>query len=160
MEDGIAFETEVYAEAAGVPRLPHPRWEPGIRAVAKVIQGAPVQVKASRELHLPGATFLVYGILDALKAGTIYDVKFTSSSLASRSVAGKYLCSVQHPTYFFVVPEATEFKYLVSDGSDLYVESYPRDDCEPLEDIILRFLQSIQRIGLIETYREKWKAKE
>ena len=160
MEDGIAFETEVYAEAAGVPRLPHPRWEPGIRAVAKVIQGAPVQVKASRELHLPGATFLVSGSLDALKAGTIYDVKFTSSSLASRSVAGKYLCSVQHPTYFFVVPEATEFKYLVSDGSDLYVESYPRDDCEPLEDIILRFLQSIQRIGLIETYREKWKAKE
>ena len=71
MEDGIAFETEVYAEAAGVPRLPHPRWEPGIRAVAKVIQGAPVQVKASRELHLPGATFLVYGSLDALKAGTI-----------------------------------------------------------------------------------------
>lgn len=159
MENGLEFEREVYAEAAGLPRLPHKKWEPGIRAVSEIIKGAQVQVRAKREIELHGTKFLVYGILDALKAGTIYDVKFRNKSLMSSQITGKYLDSPQQPTYFFLVPGATEFQYLVSDGDDLYVERYFRDSVRPMGDLIDEFIQSIDRMGLLGLYKEFWQAK-
>lgn len=159
MENGLEFEREVYAEAAGLPRQPHKKWEPGIRAVSKIIKGAPVQVRSKREIEVGGTKFLVYGILDALRAGTIYDVKFRNTSLGSAQITGKYLDSPQHPTYFFLVPGATEFQYLVSDGDDLYVERYFRDDACHMADLIDEFIQSIDRMGLLGLYKEFWQAK-
>ena len=73
-----------------------------------------------------GTCLLYTSILDALKAGTIYDVKYLNKSMGSAELAWKYLESAQHPAYFYIVPEAHEFKYLVSDGKDLYIEQYPR----------------------------------
>lgn len=159
MLSGRAFEDLVYAEAAGQAREPHPKWERGIRQVAKLIQGAPVQVKASRELYVAGHRFLIYGILDALKAGVIYDVKFSSKSLGSFDAYGKYLESPQHPFYLFMVPEAYEFQYLLSDGSDLYVERYARQDVRPAAEIVAEFISSITDMGLLELYQEKWAAR-
>lgn len=161
MQNGIDFEREVYAEAAGTSRTPHPKWESGIREVAGIIQGAPVQVKAKRDLEVSGMNFLVYGILDALKAGVIYDVKFTSKNLASDSVyiPGKYLNSPQHPAYFYIVPEAQEFRYLVSDGKAVYIETYRRGECPFIGDIISEFIASITDMGLLDIYKEKWAAK-
>jgi len=153
MQNGIDFENCVYAEAAGRPRGPHAKWEDGIQAVANQIRGAQTQVKASMEIEAGGEKLLLYGILDALKAGVIYDVKFSKSY-----EAGKYLNSAQHPAYFRLIPEAYEFRYLISDGTCLYTEVYRRVPTRPIEGIIAEFLESLRCMGYMETYREKWAA--
>lgn len=159
MKNGIDFENEVYKEAAGLPRTPHKLWENGIKAVATVIKGAPVQVKVQAELSVGGYEILAYGVLDALKAGTIYDVKFCNKSFGSAELAGKYIDSPQHPAYLFMVPEAREFTYLVSDGEDLYTETYTPCNTRYFPEIVEEFLQSIEAMGLLPVYLEKWQAK-
>lgn len=157
--DGIAFEGEVYKEASGIQRPQHKKWEPGIQQVASCVQGAQYQVRVSRDLTIGDMTFLCYGVLDCLKAGVISDVKFKSKSFGSLDLAGYYLDSPQHPMYFYLVPEAYKFRYLVSDGQDLYVEEYRRADCRDIRDIIIEFIQSITDMGLLTRYKEKWLAK-
>lgn len=159
MEAGIAFENECYRAAAGLPRKPHSDWEKGIQAIADIIRGAQIQVKLSREIEVMGEKFLVYGVLDALKAGVIYDVKFKVKRFHSLDLAGSYLESAQHPFYFYICPEAYEFRYLVSDGEDIYKEEYRPADCRDIRDIITEFIQSITEMGLLPLYKEKWLAK-
>ena len=158
MLNGIEFESEVYRQAHGLSREPHEKWETGIRKVAKIIGSAPVQVKAKREIAVGGMTFLVYGILDALKAGVIYDVKFYNKSLGADDVYGKYLGSPQHPTYFYIVPEATEFRYLVCDGEDVYEESYDKENTRDIGEIIGHFIDWLAQEDLLTVYKEKWVA--
>lgn len=161
MLNGIAFENAVYAAAANASAKVRPElwaWKSGIRQVAEIIKGATVQVKAQKEITVDGMTFLVYGILDALKAGTIYDVKFVNKKFGGLDLAGKYLTSAQHPAYFYIVPEATEFQYLVSDGEDVYIETYRREDTKPIGEIISQFVASLRDMGLLDLYREKWLA--
>lgn len=159
MRNGIEFENEVYAASADWKRKPHECWEDGIQAVSKVIYGAPVQVRLSRPITVNGVEFLVYGILDALKAGVIYDVKFSSKPLSGFDAYGKYLNSPQHPFYFYLAPEAYEFRYLLSDGIDLYQEVYRRSEVLDAAAIIGEFLDSISCMGLLDLYKEKWVAK-
>ncbi len=156
IQKGIAFENAVYAEAAGLPREPISKWERGIKAVADILRGAEVQVRASRPLKVEGTEFLVYGILDALRAGTIYDVKFSTKSLGSYDAYGKYLSSPQHSFYFYLIPEAQEFKYLLSDGDDLYIETYRRGQTRSAGEIVSEFIRSITDMGLLDTYKEHW----
>ena len=159
MRNGIDFENAVYSTANGMLDPTGHKWEHGIRKVASIIKGAPVQVKAQREIKVRGMDFLVYGVLDVLKAGTIYDVKFSNKSFNSADLAGKYLTCSQHPTYFYIVPEANEFQYLVSDGEDLYIESYQRKDAPFIGDIIGVFIDGIKSEGLLDLYKQKWGAK-
>lgn len=158
MLNGIAFENAVYASAAGQDRPLIDRWESGIQQVAQILQGATFQVRATRGILVDGDIYIVHGVLDALKAGTIYDVKFSSKSFNSVDLPGKYLESPQHPAYFYLVPEAEEFKYLVSDGEEIYIESYRREDTREIGEIIAEFVQSLRMDGLLELYREKWRA--
>ncbi len=159
MQNGIDFENEVYRAAAGMNRFPHPKWEAGIQKAAAIIRSAPVQVKVQREMTLDdGMTFLVYGILDSLKAGTIYDVKFSNKGFASAELAGKYLGSAQHPAYLFMVPEAFQFTYLVSDGTDLYTETYTRSNTQPIQEIVKEFIDDLKALKLLDVYMEKWGA--
>ena len=159
MADGNAFEAEVYDAAQGKPRDPHPKWESGIQRVASVIKGAPSQIRVQREIEVNGYTFLLYGVLDSLQAGVIFDVKYKSKSFGSLDLAGSYLDSPQHPAYLYLVPEAHEFQYLVSDGTDLYKEVYPREETREIADIISEFIASIEAMGLLDIYLEKWVAK-
>ena len=159
MTNGIEFENEVYKAALSLPRRQHPKWEAGIESVAGIIKTAPVQVKAHREITVGGVDFLVYGILDALKEGVIYDVKFSSKSFGSAELAGKYLNSPQHPAYLYLVPEAYKFEYLVSDGKDLYRESYDRQETQDISEIIAEFLSTINEMGLLDIYKKFWVAK-
>ena len=107
MSDGLAFEREVYAAAAGVKRDPHPQWESGIQKVATIIKGAPTQVKASREIEVGGYTFLVYGILDALKAGTTLQATTSTAPstrhicISSRRQANSSTLSVTERTFMW-----------------------------------------------------------
>ena len=143
IRNGIDFENAVYAVAAGdqaqdLPILQtHPEWESGVRKIASALLGAPVQVRLSRELEVAGWHLLCYGVLDAVKAGVIYDVKFSNRPLGSIEAAGKYLDSPQHPMYFYLCPEAYAFHYLLSDGDDVYAETYSMNSTSgiPLRDV-------------------------
>ena len=122
-------------------------------------KGAPSQIRVQREIEVLGYTFLLYGVLDSLQAGVIFDVKYKSKSFGSLDLAGSYLDSPQHPAYLYLVPEAHEFQYLVSDGTDLYREVYPREETRSITDIISEFITSIEAMGLLDIYLEKWVAK-
>ena len=159
IQNGHDFENEVYKEASGQLRAPHPKWERGICEIAYFLKGAQFQVTASREIEVDGITFLVYGILDALREGTIYDVKFKNKSFGSLDLAGDYLNSPQHPLYFYLVPEARQFRYMVSDGQDLYMEQYEPEDCLSAADLILQFVQFLKANNLMDTYLEHWQAR-
>lgn len=157
--DGLAFEAEVYKAACGEPRTSHPKWESGIQAIAPLIRGGQIQVKAKRNIEVDGVAYLVYGKLDVLKCGVIYDIKYKEKSFGSLYLAGSYLNSPQHPMYFYICPEAYEFQYLVSDGNDLYVEKYRPGEVRPLEETIREFIRGLKDMGLHELYTERWAAK-
>nr|MBQ4458601.1 hypothetical protein [Clostridia bacterium] len=160
MQNGIEFEDEVYAQASGQLRPPHPKWERGICEVAALLSGAQFQVRVQRELTIDGMTFLVYGVLDALQAGTIYDVKFKNKSFGSVDLAGEYFNSPQHPFYFYLVPEALKFRYLVSDGQDLYIEEYRPDETKDAGELIREFVAFLKASDLLDTYKQFWAARE
>ena len=159
MWNGIEFENEVYKVVMGVHRQHHLKWEQGIQTVAEIIKDATVQVRVQRDIAVCGINFLLYGVLDALSAGVIYDVKYLNKSFNSADLAGKYYNSAQHPAYLFMVPEAQRFEYLVSDGTDLYKEVYDRSITRPISEIITEFVQSLEAMNLIDLYKEKWLAK-
>ena len=159
IQNGIDFEQAVYDEASGKVRPPHPKWERGICQVADLLRGAQFQVRVQRELVIDGVTFLVYGILDALQAGIISDVKFKNKSFGSLDLAGDYLDSPQHPLYFYMVPEARLFRYLVSDGADVYIEQYTPDETVSAEHLIREFLDFLKAADLLEEYKTHWLAK-
>lgn len=160
MLDGIAFENAVYDRANGLHHPPTP-WESGVQAVADIIRGAQFQVRLSRPITVDGEEYIVHGVLDALRAGTIFDVKKTSAKggLGGRDFYGKYLNSPQHPFYFYLSPESREFKYLLSDGEEVYIEEYRPAECRSAEDVIREFAQSMRELSYWETYKEKWVAK-
>jgi len=160
MQNGIDFENAVYAEASGQLRPPHEKWERGICEVAAFLKGAQFQVRVQREIQIGGMTFLVYGVLDALCAGTISDVKFKNKSFGSLDLAGEYFDSPQHPFYFYLVPEARLFRYLVSDGTDLYIEQYTREETPDAGELIAEFVEFLNVTGLMETYKTYWTARE
>ena len=160
IENGIEFENEIYAMASGQLRPPHPKWERGICQIASLLAGAQFQVRVQREIKIDGMTFLVYGILDALQAGTIYDIKFKNRSFGSLDLAGDYLDSPQHQFYFYLVPEALRFRYLVSDGQDLYIEEYRPEDTKDAGELIREFIAFLKAADLLDTYKQFWAARE
>lgn len=160
MLKGRAFEDDVYRLAEDYKAEVNPEWERGAAEIAHFLKGAQIQVRLKRELTVGDMTFLVYGILDGLREGSIYDVKYKTKSFGSIDLAGYYLNSPQHPTYFYLVPEAREFIYLVSDGSDLYMERYTPGETIELESLIKEFVSFLNSSGLMELYKEKWNADE
>lgn len=160
MQNGIDFENGVYALMKGEPLPSHcSKWEKGATAVATRLKGGQIQVKASRPICVDGEWFLVYGICDVLHAGVIHDVKFSNKSFGSAELAGKYFEKPQHPAYFYLFPEAYMFEYDVSDGTDLYTETYMRDKTPHIETIIREFVSSLNALGLMDTYRQYWQTK-
>lgn len=134
-------------------------WLSGAWQIVPYLKNAQLQVKLSSEITVNGLDLYVFGILDGLKEGVIYDVKFSNKSFHSADLAGKYLESPQHPTYFQLCPEAKKFIYLVSDGEDLYTEIYTPKITRPFTEIASEFLTSIEQMGLLDVYKEKWQSK-
>ena len=160
MLNGIAFEDDVYALCADPNALVHEQWYNGAHLVAKEFAGARLQVRMQRELSVHGMDFLVYGILDGLKAGVIKDCKYSNKGFGSADLQGKYLECSQHPAYFYLVPSAYRFDYVVSDGEDIYIESYTPGNTRPFADIVDEFIRSLEDMGLLEEYKAHWQTKE
>lgn len=160
MLNGINFENIVYGMANDRP-IPnddnYTKWFIGARQISDIIKGGQVQVRLTREIKVDGMAFVLVGVLDALKAGIIYDVKFKNKSFNSVDVYGDYYGSSQHPAYFYLCPEAFCFEYLVSDGESLYSEVYFPEDAPFIGDLIHHFLEGIKASGDFDTYKENWK---
>lgn len=152
--DGIQFENMVTACCEGASPPEGHKWGEAVRAIADRVKGSQFQVAAQRTAVVEDIPFLLYGRLDALKAGVIYDIKFSRGYQV-----GKYLDSPQHPMYFALVPEAQRFEYLVFTGSDVCVEKYDREDAPDIRSAIRDFMKYLEASKLDKLYCQKWEAR-
>ena len=158
--NGIAFENGVYALVSNPNDITvYPAWKEVSARIADIIRGGQIQVKVQRDIEVDGDLYLLYGICDAVKAGIIFDVKYSSKGFGSAEMAGKYLESPQHPAYLYCLPEARKFVYLCSDGADLYTEEYTRANTPFIGDTIRHFRNDLRLRGLEGVYLEKWGSK-
>ena len=154
MLNGIDFENLVTAIAENTPHDRNHQWYDGAKQIADIVQNGVFQYVAKRDAFIGGRNVLLYGRLDALKAGHIYDIKFSR-----RYEVGKFYDSTQHPMYLNLVPEALDFTYLVFNGSSVWQERYSRKDTMPIEPVVEHFFEWLRGQGLDDLYRENWGAK-
>ena len=172
MQKGIDFENLITAVIEGRPTAlyhwqnkdtkeirekvystaDHP-WYMAASQIAKELDGHLLQFKAKREVAVSGMKILLYGRLDGLGAGTITDTKYTSNY-----EHGKYFDSTQHPMYFELVPEANTFIYTVSNGKDVWHETYLRERTPSIIPTVSAFLDYLTAAGLMPVFKEHWKA--
>lgn len=170
MQNGIDFEDLVTKILLGVDTVPceiidaelkgsviteesirsHP-WFLAASKVAGIIRHGQLQVVAKKQIIVDNTPLLLYGRLDALKAGGVYDIKFSKSY-----DRGKYFDSTQHPMYMELVPAAKDFSYLVSNGEHVWTEKYRRDECKNIRHTISDFLGWLEVMGLMDLYRQHW----
>lgn len=152
MRNGIEFENLVTDIVNGDADTEH-KWYGAASKVASIVKGGWLQYKAKKEITVSGVKILLYGRLDVLKAGEVIDIKFSQSY-----ERGKYLSSTQHPTYLELIPEAEKFTYLVSNGTEVWTETYRRDETPDITVIIASFLEYLKENGLWELYVKHWAA--
>lgn len=151
MQNGIQFEDLVTAIINGCAN-PRDQWYEAAEKIARRCAGGILQYKAKKAIEVGGMSFILYGRLDCLKAGEIIDIKFTKSY-----DTGKYFSSTQHPTYFELIPEASRFTYLASNGSAVWPETYRREEAPSIYPVISDFIDWLRAVGLLEVYQEHWK---
>lgn len=132
------------------------------------------QVKVSKEYD----DYLLYGIVDCLKGGIIYDYKYTK-----HYEVGKFFNNHQTLMYLEMIPEAKKMVYLITDKfvkemplsaplnyeycgeyeykvGDVYREEYTKDMfSETIDSILHKFEQWLKQYNLFDLYTEKWKCK-
>lgn len=128
----------------------HAWFEPAYQ-VAQIVHGGQFQYVATQRVTLEGMELLLYDRLDVLKAGSIFDIKFSKSY-----DRGKYLDSTQHPMYLELVPAAGSFTYLVSNGEAVWTEKYRRDETPSIYPVITDFLRWLRETGNMAIYRQYW----
>jgi hypothetical protein len=154
MRNGIEFEDLVTNIAAGQEEDVGHKWYDAAARCAQKVEGGVTQYKAKKQIEVSGLRVLLYGRIDFLKAGVVIDTKFSKSY-----ERGKYIDSTQHPVYLSLIPEAHSFMYLVSNGSEVWTETYRRDETPPIEPTIAEFFQWLEDNSLMEIYKEHWEAK-
>ena len=154
MLDGIRFENMVHAVSEGAEIGPEQEWYKPVLEICQIIAQGQYQVKASRPLVVDGVEFICYGILDFLKAGVIYDTKFSRTYRV-----GKYLDSPQHPMYFYLCPEVQRFEYIISDGNYIYREAYSPEDTVPIENTVRQFMRWMDKTSLVDLYCQNWRSR-
>lgn len=128
-------------------------YEGKVEGISEIIKGGAFQLSTSKIETIGNYNFLLYGRIDVLKNGIIYDIK----RVGKYSDVQKYYTSVQHVMYLKLIPQAKEFKYLISDGECIYTETYDRNDIiEPIETTIINFVNWLKRNDLFDLYVEKW----
>ncbi len=122
------------------------------------------QVKLSKNIKTNTGEYVLYGRLDCLKAGTIYDYKYTDSY-----DVGNFYGSYQTLIYFELCEEAEEFCYLISNNYkegktleeiNLYRENYLRDSLKDIDikQEIDNFISWLKTNELYNLYCEKWES--
>lgn len=130
------------------------------------------QVKVSKEY----GDYLLYGIIDCLKGGIIYDYKYTQNY-----EVGKFFNNHQTLMYLEMIPEAKKMVYLITNKfekteypdfnfndianieykvGDIFREEYTKDMFpETMDSILYKFEEWLKQYDLFELYKEKWKCK-
>lgn len=120
--------------------------------------------------------YLLYGIIDCLKGGIIYDYKYTKNY-----DVGKFFGNHQTLMYLEMVPEASKMVYLITNKfnkieyaennfqdvknieytvGDIFREEYTKDMFpETIDSILHKFKTWLKQYNLFEVYAEKWKCK-
>lgn len=159
MLEGVRFENCVNAALDGSPvptgeKYSEQMYYKCVRQLAKYLKGSQKQVNLRKDIIVDGVCFELNGVLDFLKKGIIYDTKFSKTY-----DVGKYFKSPQHPMYFYLVPEAYEFQYLVCDGKFVCREFYHPEDVTPIEVTVRQFMQYLDRAKLIDLYARNFELK-
>ena len=154
MLDGTRFENVLNNVLNGEVILADHEWVSVIAEMSKDLYGAQQQVTLFQDCEVNGQQFLLHGVLDYLRAGRIWDCKFTKNYHLN-----KYFWegTSQTAMYLALVPEARDFTYIISDGKYVYRERYPRDIVPPIEPTINNFMQYLKKHWLWEVYCEKWR---
>jgi hypothetical protein len=142
---GINFENMVNACVEGVEA------HNSVKVIADIVRGGQKQVSLYKDKTIGGIDFLLYGKLDYLKAGVIYDIKYSKGY-----EVGKYIDSIQHPFYFELCPEARQFEYLVSNGEEVFIEKYSR--AGSIDGTVTEFMQFLKDCKVSDIYFDKWQA--
>jgi len=150
MQHGISFEDEVI-EYAKCNRCPMHR-QKDVREIGDIVRGGQFQVKGYKDKTIAGINFLLYAKCDIVKMGEIFDIKRSNTY-----EVGKYMESAQHPMYMECVP-AFKFTYLISDGKDVFKESYTREETPSVDIMIGHFIDFLRHNNLLDLYFEKWRA--
>ena len=130
------------------------------------------QVKVSKEY----GDYLLYGIIDCLKGGIIYDYKYTQNY-----EVGKFFNNHQTLMYLEMVPEAKKMIYLITNKfnkieypdmefkdvskieyevGDIFREEYTKEMFpETIDSILHKFENWLKQYNLFNLYIEKWKCK-
>lgn len=153
MRNGIEFEDLVTNIATGKDANTGHKWHFAAEIAAQKVKGSIAQYKAKKEIEVSGIRVLLYGRIDFLKAGVVIDTKFSKSY-----ERGKYIDSTQHPTYLRLIPEANAFTYLISNGTEVWTETYRRDETPDIEPVIADFFRYLEANDLMGTYKRYWSA--
>ena len=158
MLHGLAFERLVSDIVTGKPVDLSHEWIIGATEIADIIkQNCTLeQAKVQKDITVNGIDYLLYGVLDWLGSGIIYDVKFKEN--ISNYAVGHYYDGTQHRMYLTLVGGADTFVYLVSNGKKVYQETYTRQECRPIEQTISDFEKWLKLYDLWGVYTEKWSA--
>jgi len=152
MLNGTQFENLVNSVLNGEHLDPDHKWYKGVMKMATYVYGSQQQVNLFRDITVDGQDYLMHGVLDYLRNGVVYDCKFSKSYHLN-----KYLDTSQTPVYLYLVPEAKRMEYVISDGTYMYREIYPRDIVQPLEPMIRNFVEFCKVHNIYDILKEKWK---
>lgn len=155
MLDGVRFESCINNVLDGAKIDESHEWYGVVTELSNYLWRSQKQVTLFEEVKVDGEIFLLHGVLDFLRAGVIFDTKFSTTYHLN-----KYLNSPQHSLYLRLVPEARRFEYLISDGKYIYKEVYPREIVPPVENYIKNFMKFLKQHGLWEVYVEKWRVQD
>lgn len=151
MLDGIRFEGLVNSALDGVEIPQDNEWYKPVMECKELLDGSQKQVEIYKDITVDGQQFLLHGVLDFLRAGEIFDTKFSKTYHV-----GKYLKSPQTPMYFALAPGSYKFTYVICDGKYVYKEPYRPDEVQPIEKYIHDFMAFLDRQNLKETYANYW----
>lgn len=157
MLDGVQYESVLNNVLKGEHLDSSHKWYRPIMQMAVELYGSQQQVTLFKEVEIDGQPILLHGVLDYLREGHIWDCKLSKTYRLN-----KYLWTETPQTamYLALVPEALDFTYIVSDGTYVYHERYPREIVPPIEPEIKHFLDFCKQHGLWETLSEKWRVNQ
>lgn len=122
------------------------------------------QVKLYKDIRVNNTNYLLYGIVDCIKGGIVYDYKHTN-----KYDVGKFYDKAQTSMYLELVPQAAAFKYIIAidtpnyiDSSEpyiIYTESYTRNEIPKIQNIIRNFESWLIQTNLINEYKKYWESK-
>ena len=120
--------------------------------------------------------YLLYGKVDCLKGGIIYDYKYTKNY-----DVGKFFGNHQTLMYLEMIPEASKMVYLITNKfdkieypennfqdvknieyevGDIFREEYTKDMFpETIDSVLHKFETWLKQYNLFDLYAEKWKCK-